>query len=288
MSPKTRDAGLFYTAIGEGPEAMLVMHGGLGPDHTLLRPWLDGLRRSVRLIYFDHRGGGRSAPLVPGQVVSWGTLAADADSIRAANGVERIVVFGHSLGGMVAMEYALRYQDRLSALVLCCTAAAWDYEDVRRDNARRLGGSRVIATFDRYSSGSVADDEDFKQQWLALQPLYFRHSNPDLVRRWAGTMRFSSSAFLLSEDLLRGFNLVERLPLINVPTLVIAGRYDWVTPVDQSERIAARLPDARLLVFEDSGHYPFVEEHDRFIGAVSQWLRGQDIHAPGPQATSSL
>jgi proline iminopeptidase len=87
-------------------------------------------------------------------------------------------------------------------------------------------------------------------------------------------MIYSAAAYNLSEILLADFDLSPRLTEITVPTLVIAGRDDWVTPPSQADRMMAALPDAKLAIFEESGHYPFVEEHEQFIETVHQWVIG--------------
>lgn len=71
--------------------------------------------------------------------------------------------------------------------------------------------------------------------------------------------------------------ILSRLGEIVTPTLVIAGRDDWITPPAQgAERIHAGLPNSELVVFEDSGHFPFIEEHDKFVDTVAGWIAGLD------------
>src|SRR2546426_3253877 len=96
-----------HLEVGKGLPC-LVMHGGLGVDHTQFREWLDPLGDVLRLVYYDHRGNGRSGR-PPIETLSHDQLVADADGLRTHLGFERIAVMGHSYGGCLALLYALQY-----------------------------------------------------------------------------------------------------------------------------------------------------------------------------------
>ena len=109
---------VFYTTNGQG-RPMLLMHGGSGLDHTYFRPWLDTLSDQVQLIYYDQLGQGRSTRPQSYEGISMDTWADEADALRASLGFDRIILFGHSFGGFIAQEYALRHGEYLDGLVLC-------------------------------------------------------------------------------------------------------------------------------------------------------------------------
>jgi proline iminopeptidase len=115
---------LFYLESGRGVPC-LVMHGGLGVDHTQFREWLDPLGDVLLLIYYDHRSNGRSGR-PPIETLTFAQLVADADGLRAHLGHQQIAVIGHSYGGCVALLYARQYPQRVSHLMLVGTTAAWD------------------------------------------------------------------------------------------------------------------------------------------------------------------
>src|SRR5215470_3983393 len=118
---------LFHVEVGAGLPC-LVMHGGLGVDHTQFRDALDPLGDVLRLVYYDHRGNGRSGR-PPIETITLKQLADDADALRAHLGFERVAVLGHSYGGCIALRYVLDYPQRVSRLVLVGTTAAWDHAD---------------------------------------------------------------------------------------------------------------------------------------------------------------
>src|SRR5690242_12647978 len=123
-----RDASLFVEVKGHG-EPLVLMHGGPGLDHVSLTPFL-GLADRFTIVLYDHRCNGRSTG-APVTSMTFDNLAADADALRETLGFERWAVLGHSFGGHVALEYALRYPNRVSRLVLLDTAgdARWSQEN---------------------------------------------------------------------------------------------------------------------------------------------------------------
>lgn len=271
MKLVAEDVELFYETSGNGVPLML-MHGGMGPDHTYFRPWFDALGNVASLIYYDHRSGGRSSRIASFAGISHDTLTADADRLRAHLGHDRMVLLGHSYGGMLALEYALRYPERLAGLILCCTAPAWDYDDELAENSEARGTPDILAARDALHDLPLPSDEVFGDLWNRIQPLYFHRPHVAAMREMHAKMVYSASAYHLSEILLADFNLEDRLPEIQTPTLIVVGADDWVTPMSQAIRMQRSLPDATTLVFEESGHYPFIEEHETFTSSLAAWL----------------
>lgn len=268
---------LFYTTEGSG-FPLLVMHGGLGFDHTYFRPWLDGLGDRLQLVYYDHRGNGRSNRTASLEGVNHDTWVDDADALRAHLGHERMVLFGHSYGGFLGLEYALRHGNRLCGLVLCSTAPAWDYGHVIEANARTRGTPKQVDAALNRLARPVTDDASLRDLFGTIFPMYFRNYDPGAGAAIDESTQWSARAYNRGfVECLPTFNVVARLGEITTPTLVVAGRDDWITPVvEGAERIHARLPNSELVVFEDSGHLPFIEERERFLSVVGDWIAGLD------------
>jgi proline iminopeptidase len=266
---------LYYETVGQGPP-MLVMHGGLGLDHTYFRPWLDQLGDTVQVIYYDHRGNGRSERPADWSGVSHETWAADADALREHLGHEQIVLFGHSYGGFLAMEYATRYGDRLRGLVLSCTTPCMDYPEVIIGNAASRSSQEVADELVAGLTNLSDKDEDMASLIGTIMPLYFHRPDPDVMAQLGDDTVFSGPAYAHSfGQCIPAYDMRGKLGSISAPTLVLSGGDDWITPTSHgAERIVPEIPGAQFVEFEKSGHFPFAEETERFMQVMREWLKG--------------
>ena len=260
--------GLFYEVVGDAGPHMLMMHGGLGLDHTYLRPWHDELARDARLVYYDHRGNGRSAR---GGHADHATWQADAASLLVHLGEERAIVFGHSYGSWLALGFALRFPARVEALVLCGAAPAFDYLDVLAATLATKDPD-LVAAFDTAITGGAADDDAFGDLWIRILPLYFHHYQSAYADAFDGT-RYSAHGYQLGAACMASYNLADRLGELRVPVLIVQGRHDFITPIAQARRIAAAVPNAKVVELSASGHFPFLEENRAYVAAIRGWLR---------------
>lgn len=258
---------------GDGPP-IYAHHGapGLGTHATPKRAFAP-LADAYRIVTFDARGSGESDALPPYTHAQW---VADLDALREHFGDERIVLTGGSYGGYVALEYVLAHPDRVSHLILRDTAASHRFEAQARRNAlaRAAEFPAIDETLlDRLFGGRVESDEDFAEGFAAIAPLYDAHYDPEATaaRVRAATFRAETHNAAFSRNI-PGFDLTDRLGEIEVPTLIIVGRHDWITPLEASEELAAGIPSAELAIFENSGHSPQLEENERFIAVVRDFL----------------
>jgi proline iminopeptidase len=245
------------------------MHGGLGFDHTGLHPWLDPLGDQMHFVYYDHRGNGRSGR-APSETITFEQLCADADALREHLGFEKVAVLGYSFGGCIALEYALRYPERLSHLILVDTAPAFDYGEEIEANARRKG-----ATPEQLDAleASAQTDAELWRLWKLIEPLYFHTFDADLAERVLGKTIPSAEASEAGDTILEEWDITARLGEISAPTLILVGEDDFVCPPSQAKLMHERIPNSELVVFKRSGHIPYVEEPEAFMGAVRGWLR---------------
>lgn len=258
-----------------GPEdapVIITHHGapGLG-SRAEPRASFGRLSDEYRVVVFDARGSGQSE----GEgVYSHEQWAADIDGLREWIGAEKIVMAGGSYGGFMTMEYALRYPDRVEALVLRDTSADHSNAHLARENA--LASDRVavdMAKFDRIDTGRVRDDEDLKDCWREILPLYDFVYDPAAVQRKveATPYRYRAHNYAFSVNLPH-YDLTPRLAEITVPTLITVGRTDWITPVSCSQVIADLVPNSEMVVFEKSGHSPQIEEAEAWTRTVREFL----------------
>lgn len=272
---------LYCERLGHG-RPMLLMHGGLGLDHTVFRPWLDPLADSAELIFYDHLANGRSPFDGAPEELTHELWVDSADQLRAHLGHERVVLFGHSYGALLALEYALRHPDRLDALILSNVAPALDYPEAVMANARRKAPDD--ATFQAVIdllSGPLPDDDAWAAAFRRVFPLYFHDYDPARHDAVLDDVAFRVAPMNRSTfECLPSFAVEDRIGGITVPTLVLSGADDWIMPPEHAgDRVAAAIPDAQHVVFQHSGHWPFVEENDRFIEVVRGWLAQLDARS---------
>ncbi|MGH3315668.1 MAG: alpha/beta fold hydrolase [Nocardioidaceae bacterium] len=258
-----------------GPEdgpVLIAHHGapGLG-SRAEPRASFGRLADTFRVVVFDARGSGESEGNPPFSHEQW---AADVDALREWVGAERIVMAGGSYGGFISMEYAIRYPDRVRALVLRDTSADHENDKAARRNAE--SNSRVAIDWDKFNritDGQIHDNDDLRECWREILPLYDHVYDPDAVERKAEQTwyRYEAHNYAFSVNLPQ-YDIKPLLPGISCPTLITVGRSDWITPVECSEVIAALVPDAELVVFENSGHSPQVEEGELWTKTVRDFL----------------
>jgi pimeloyl-ACP methyl ester carboxylesterase len=279
-----RDVSLFVEVVGDG-YPLLLMHGGPGADHCTMLPF----RRCAdqfTLIFYDHRCNGRSKG-APVSSMTWDNLTADADALRERLGFERWAVLGHSFGGHVALEYALRYPHSLSHLVLLDTGgdSHWALENAPEILAKRGYGPRTVKLVRRFFNGQIAPREMLPALLRFGSAYYHRPGVRLLVREmirgeWRAKIRPEALIFG-GRQLLKGWTVMDRLGEIKIPTLVMAGRDDFLFPPEHQAALAAGLGNARLQIIERAGHNAHSERPAEVMEAVRSFISA-DAQVFGP------
>ncbi len=270
-----RDTSLFVEVTGRG-YPLLLMHGGPGADHWTLRPFRQ-CADQFTLVFYDHRCNGRSTGS-PVSSMTWENLTADADALRERLGFERWAVLGHSFGGHVALEYALRYPGSLSHLVLVDTGgdSRWSQQNAARVLASRGASPAQADRARRLFNGDFAPRQ-MVPILLRLGPAYAAHpSLRDTIRelaagQWRGKLRAEPLIFA-GRQLCPGWSVLDRLAEITTPTLIVAGQQDFVFPPESQRELASGIPGARLLLVDDAGHNPHEEQTGVVMTAIREFL----------------
>lgn len=284
MRAKVRDTELFFDIDGAGvvpdgscmrerPTAFII-HGGPGSDHSSLKVRYAPFKERMQLVYFDQRGHGRSPRGNP-DTYTLDENVEDMEALRRYLGLEAIVSIGTSYGGMVAMAYAARYPDAVSRLILVVTAAHGGYAGRAKEIVAERGTPDQIAQCDDLFAGRLDTSEKMRRYLEVMGPLYSRKY--DATQAKAGLDRGIRSPEALNRahgpgGFLRSFDLRPELGAITAPTLVVAGRHDWICPPEFSEEMHRLIPGSELRIFEESSHSVGSDEPEAFLDAVAGFV----------------
>lgn len=273
---------IYYEVHGkEDGEAIFFIHGGPGmSDCRGDIAAFSALGDEYKLVFMDMRGSGRSEEKPPYTHEQW---TADIDELRKQLGLSKIKMLGGSYGGFLTLEYALRYPQNLTHIVLRDTAPSNKYNHLSTERALNsnlpgINEEMLVRLFE----GQVHSDEDFKELFRAIQPLYTVERDEAKEEEKLNSIYFHyqthNYAFSVNQP---NYDVTDRLKTIPVPVLVTVGRHDWITPVVASEDIAREIPTSTLVVFENSGHSPHHEENEKYIKLVRDFLKvGSDVVSP--------
>ncbi len=282
MRAKLRGTEIYFDVEGmglvpDGPHMVekpvaFVLHGGPGGDHTGYKPALSPLTDKLQLVYIDHRGQGRSGR-GPRETYTLDNNVEDMEALRQHLGLGKIVVLGASYGGMVALSYAVRYPENVSHLIAIVTAPNHHFLEAARKNMAERGTDEQKAVAEKLWAGSFADEEELRHYFDVMGPMYSMKFDAEKAKERSTRGIVSPDA--INEGFagfLRDYDITDQLHRIDAPTLVIAGRHDWICPPEFSQLIASKIPNADLRIFENSGHSVMGDEHPDFIDVVRGFL----------------
>jgi len=256
-----QEAKIYWDEQGEGEPVLLIM--GLGYPSVMWFRTRPVLAERYRTIAFDNRGVGRSD--CPPGPYSIPLMAADAAAVLDACGCESAHLYGVSMGGMIAQEFALQYPDRVRSVILGCTAAGGPHA-VRADPEvieflRQRNNEDPVAAleaavpyiYDPATPRTLIDEDiALRKQWLPRPESYFAQLQG--IVAWEA---------------------YSRLDQIQAPTLVIHGESDRLIPFGNGELIAAKIPGARLVRLPHAGHIYATDQGEKAQAAILEFLASQ-------------
>jgi len=284
---------IYYEAFGAG-SPLVIVHGGPGASHDYFLPYLVPLARHHRLVFIDERGSGKSQVLDNPAGYTVEAMVEDLEAVRRELKLGRIVLLGHSYGGVLAQAYALKYQQNLSSLILCSTffstaklnavfqkqLAAMPEE--LRERIRKLEEAGLFGHGKDYEKNRYPAEYMIAAWGEGYFPyLYQRHPDPNYDPADNGRMSWElyramwgSHGEYVIDGNLKSVEYADRLPSLHVRTLVTAGDHDECDPALAKE-LSGLIPGSRLAVFPQSGHMTFVDQPDLFLRAVDEFLAGR-------------
>jgi len=282
MRAKIRDTEIYFDVEGAGlvPDGdrmrekpiAFVVHGGPGADHTSFKPTFTPLSQKMQLVYFDHRGQGRSQRGNPATYTLDNNVE-DMEALRQHLGLGKIVVIGASYGGMVALTYASRYPANVSHLMAIVTVADSRFLQRAQATLAKNGTASQQATAEHLWNGTFRDEAHLQEYFRIMAPLYSITYNPAAAQPNLHRATLSADAINVAfGGWLRTYDIRDQLHRITAPTLVIAGRHDWICHPEFSEEIAQLIPNADLRIFENSGHSIRVDEPEALLDAIAGFI----------------
>ncbi|WP_099159628.1 alpha/beta fold hydrolase [Virgibacillus ndiopensis] len=272
---------LFFDVNGDGvtirdgdiiqKPVMFVLHGGPGGSHLNFKPHLDTLTEQVQLVYVDQRGCGYSEEGDP-ETYTLEQNVADIDALREYLGLEKIWILGHSYGGMVAMQYALQYQEKLSGLVLCTTSSSYRFIEKAKAFVEENGNEEQKKYAYKLWDGDFQSEEELQEYYHVMDSLYAITSAKPSSKKKAKVKRSYQALNQGFGGFLRSFDITDQLKNIKVPTLILAGRYDWITPVSENEVIHQEISNSSFHVLENSSHSLFVDQNEESLSLIGEFL----------------
>ncbi|MCB9873337.1 MAG: alpha/beta fold hydrolase [Planctomycetaceae bacterium] len=257
---KLHDATLSFTDVGTGP-VLLLVHG-FPLDHSMWQPQLESLSDTYRIIAPDLRGFGASGGAT--ETITMEQFADDMAALLDALGINEPITFcGLSMGGYVAWQFWRRHATRLSRLILCDTRAIADSEEVAR--GRAMMAERVL------SEGSSIVAEAMLPKLFAEATARDDSNTVEATHRVMAATAPAAVAGALRGMALRP-DMTKELPNIDVPTLVICGEHDVISPPDEMRSIADKLPNATFVEIAGSGHMSPLEAPAAVNAAIRDFL----------------
>jgi proline iminopeptidase len=284
MRARVRDTEIYFDIDGMGlvpdgsgmrerPTAFLV-HGGPGIDHSGLKARYGKLADKMQLVYFDHRGQGRSGRGDP-EKYTLDENVEDMEALRQYLGCGPIVSLGTSYGGMVAMAHAARYPEVVSHLILVATVAHSGNLARARERVAQRGSAEQQAQYESLLAGRIDSPVKLRHYFKVMSGLYARKNDPALSDVGLDRTILSPAAInraFAADGFLRSVDLRPELPSITARTLILAGRHDWICAPEFSEEIHRLIPRSDLRIFEESGHSIGGDEPEHFLDAVAGFL----------------
>ncbi|MCX6004545.1 MAG: alpha/beta hydrolase [Chloroflexi bacterium] len=251
---KSGDVNIYYEVRGQGDPLVMIM--GLGGHLLQWGSLPDDLAKQYKVILMDNRGVGRSDRLQG--PITMSMMVDDVASVLDETSTGKAHVFGVSMGGMIAQEFAIRHGDRLLNLVLGCTTCSGTHH-IRSD----AGALRIL--FDVEYLKSLTPEKRTMETLLFLCTEEFIDANPEIYQYYHKvTMDYLTPGitYKYQGEAVYKWDSWERLPDLKAPTMIITGTSDRIINPGNSKILAERIPGSELVLLQDKRHGFFIEARD--------------------------
>ncbi|OIL67782.1 proline iminopeptidase [Oenococcus oeni] len=265
---------------GEGPIKILLLHGGPGMTHEYLEPFSDFIKgKGIEIIYYDQLGSYNSDQ--PDDASLWNIprFCEEVEEVRKAWGLDNFYLYGQSWGGMLAMEYATRYQEHLEALIDSNMVDDMDDYASYVNKLRDSMDPEDVSYMKKIEAEDKLDDPHYNDlvmklyhscicrvnPWPDAVNRSFEHTNEQVYVTLQGPTEFTITGSLGK------WSIRDRLKDIKVPTLLLGGKYDSMNP-DVIKDMAGRFLNATAHICPKGSHFSIFDDAEDYFGAIESFL----------------
>ncbi|MFT3981571.1 MAG: alpha/beta fold hydrolase [Ferruginibacter sp.] len=282
-------AKLYTVTVGKGTP-VFVIPGGPGGTHVSYRI-MDSLtiNNNIQLIYLDAFGRGKSDTAKDVKEYTIDRDIEDIEGLRKAMKLDKIALYGHSYGSVVAQGYAIRYPQHTSHLIIANgfhSYVMWQANDDNSNHELKTNYPEVWDTLMKVREQGIVSSDEIHQEIYGKMPYGFLYAyNPDKFRGGGSKpypnpfnsklyyqMVGKDGDFIVGNDI-GNFDYRRQLKDLKMPVLALAGRYDRVAVPYMQVKYKEYCPQATFVMFERSGHNPQVEERAKFFGILTEFLK---------------
>jgi proline iminopeptidase len=281
---KANKAEIFCKVIGQG-DPILVLHGGPGLTQDYLFPQMAKLGENHLVIFYDQRACGRSTGDITPNSIQIDVFLDDIESIRKAFGFKKMTLLGHSWGGFLAMNYAIRHPQSVDKLILMntMTASSDEFSLFLKEASRRTAPSQEEIKAIMNSQAFIDGDPTTVERYYRI---FYRTYCCNAEKVNLLNLRMSPKAAVdgtkvfevfRQNVLMKSFDLYDQLKKLKTSTLIIHGDADPI-PQIASQKIHDSIPNSRYVLLKNCGHFPYVEDPDVLFKHLGAFLE-QDVES---------
>jgi proline iminopeptidase len=269
--------------VGHGPIKILTLHGGPGCSHEYIKTAFEKVFSpdEFEIIYYDQLGSYNSDKPEDTSLWTVDRFCEEVEQVRKALNLEDFYLYGQSWGGMLAIEYALKYQKHLKGLILSNTPASIKSYEIYINELREQLPIDIQKKMSSYEKENDFDNPIYQEvllknlyykhlcrldPWPEAVKLVFEHFNEKVYQTMQGPTEFIVSGNY------RNWNRWDDLSKINIPTLVISGRFDTINPED-TIKIAKLIPKAKVKICENGSHLSMYDDEDDYFKAIFDFFK---------------
>jgi proline iminopeptidase len=280
-------AKIWYETEGNG-EPVLLIPGGPGNSHTYFHPWFSDLAVNYKVIYFDAFGRGKSERAKDPAEYTFNRDVEDIELLRRTLGFDKWIIIGHSYGGMVAQAYALKYPGSVSKIVLSNSLYSGEMWQGNNDNCNYELRNQFPEIWEKLiklrEAGFHSSSPEHQNAYALPGGLLYYYDASNALKSTTDSLIINNDVyytlvghdgdFIIGGDVAK-LDFRTQLKNIEAPMLIIEGRYDRVAIPRFSIKFKEYAPQAEFVMFEKSGHNPYLEEREKYFRLLDKFLSGK-------------